>query len=277
MSNVINFYHQNGEYGCFSNFSNHSVKLKDQVWSTSEHYFQAQKFVDTKWETAVRKCDSPMDAANMGRDRALPLRKDWESVKDDIMREVVYAKFSQNEDCKKTLLSTGDAILVEHTKNDKYWADGGDGSGKNMLGKILMEVRDRVKGEISQEEQEEINNQEKLALLEKEFETLVKTVTPQIEAELKLAKQAIKRAEAIAEEHGVPFASNVYIWAHNNYIPRSFADTKTKMEELCDDGSDLYAYFEELFGFNPEHYNYNGPTGEPGWESDGWSSSSLRC
>jgi O-acetyl-ADP-ribose deacetylase (regulator of RNase III) len=44
-----------------------------------------------------------------------------------------------------TLLSTGNDYLVEHTKNDSYWADGGDGTGKNMLGIILMEVRDSIK------------------------------------------------------------------------------------------------------------------------------------
>ncbi len=144
---VINFYTTKGDYGCFSNFSRHPVKLKGHTWPTSEHYFQAQKFVDTKYESEVRKASGPSEAARMGRDRKNPLRKDWESVKDDVMREVVYAKFTQHEDLKKTLLSTGDAKLIEHTENDTYWADGGDGSGKNMLGIILMEVRERIRKE----------------------------------------------------------------------------------------------------------------------------------
>jgi len=144
---VINFYTTKDDYGCFSNFSRHPVKLKGYVWKTSEHYFQAQKFAGTSHENEIRKTDRPMEAAKMGRDRSRPLRKDWDSVKDNIMREVVYAKFTQNEDCKKVLLSTGDAKLVEHTENDSYWADGGDGSGKNMLGIILMEVRERIRKE----------------------------------------------------------------------------------------------------------------------------------
>ena len=45
------------------------------------------------------------------------------------------------------LLGTHDAEIVEHTKSDSYWGDGGDGSGKNMLGKILMDVRERLKRE----------------------------------------------------------------------------------------------------------------------------------
>ncbi len=141
----INFYSTVGEYGCFSNFSRHPVYLKDKRWPTSEHFFQAQKFVGTKHEEEIRLADKPMKAAQMGRERKRPLRKDWEAVKDNIMREVIMAKFTQHKALTATLLGSGDALLVEHTANDRYWADGGDGSGKNMLGKILMEVREAIK------------------------------------------------------------------------------------------------------------------------------------
>jgi|ERR1019366_2446041 ribA/ribD-fused uncharacterized protein len=141
---MIEFYKTQGDYGCFSNFSRHPFKLKGFSWKTSEHYFQAQKFAGTALEGAVGECNKPSEAAIMGRDRKNPLRNDWESIKDDIMREAVYAKFTQDEQIQKVLLSTGDEKLVEHSSNDSYWADGGDGSGKNMLGIILMEVRDRI-------------------------------------------------------------------------------------------------------------------------------------
>lgn len=42
---------------------------------------------------------------------------------------------------------TGDAKLVEHTENDDYWGDGGDGSGRNMLGQLLMKVRRKLRSE----------------------------------------------------------------------------------------------------------------------------------
>ena len=142
---VINFYSTSGEYGCFSNFSRHAVFLKGKRWPTSEHYFQAQKFAGTEHEEAVRLCKRPADAASMGRSRKLPLRRDWEGVKDQIMLEVVRAKFTQHEDLKAILLGTGDAKLVEHTTNDSYWGDGGDGSGKNRLGQLLMRVRDELR------------------------------------------------------------------------------------------------------------------------------------
>jgi ribA/ribD-fused uncharacterized protein len=144
---VINFYSTTGEFGCFSNFSRHAVFLKGKRWPTSEHYFQAMKFVGTEHEEAVRLCKTPSLAANMGRSRKLPLRRDWESVKDQIMLEVVRAKFTQHEDLKAILLGTGAAKLVEHTENDSYWGDGGDGSGKNRLGQILMQVRAELSAE----------------------------------------------------------------------------------------------------------------------------------
>eukprot|EP01119_Soliformovum_irregulare_P003728 TRINITY_DN1476_c0_g1_i3.p2 TRINITY_DN1476_c0_g1~~TRINITY_DN1476_c0_g1_i3.p2 ORF type:complete len:207 (-),score=15.43 TRINITY_DN1476_c0_g1_i3:53-673(-) len=65
-------------------------------------------------------------------------------VSRDLRRLSVMAKFSQNAVLEKLLLSTGDAYLVEHTANDRYWGDGGDGSGKNKLGYTLMAIRNEL-------------------------------------------------------------------------------------------------------------------------------------
>ena len=144
---VIQFYTTRDEYGCFSNFSRHRVFLKGKSWPTSEHYFQAQKFAGTPREDEIGLAKTPALAAEMGRSRKHKLRRDWEGAKDAIMHEVVLAKFSQHEDIRAILLGTGDAELVEHTTNDSYWADGGDGSGKNMLGRILMSVREELRAQ----------------------------------------------------------------------------------------------------------------------------------
>lgn len=144
MADVIHFYRVADDFGCFSNFSPHPVRMDGVLWPTSEHYFQAQKFEDAEQWDVIRLEASPMIAARMGRSRKKPLRQDWESVKVAIMRDAVRAKVSQHDDVRRILLSTGDAMIVEHTKNDSYWGDGGDGSGKNMLGCILMEVRDEL-------------------------------------------------------------------------------------------------------------------------------------
>jgi ribA/ribD-fused uncharacterized protein len=142
---VIHFYSVSDEYGCFSNFVKALIRLKGKMWPTTEHYFQAQKFAGTEREEEIRKAKSPMIAARRGRSRKHRLRPDWERVKDAIMREAVLAKFTQHDDLRIILLGTGDAVLVEHTENDSYWGDGGDGSGRNRLGHILMSVRDELR------------------------------------------------------------------------------------------------------------------------------------
>ncbi len=144
---VVNFYSVSDEYGEFSNFAAYSFKLKGKRWPTSEHYFQGQKFQDAGHREEVRKAKTPMIAARLGRDRKKKLRRDWESIKDNVMRDAVMAKFTQHDDLREMLLATGEAKLVEHTTNDDYWGDGGDGSGKNMLGRILMEVREKLRKE----------------------------------------------------------------------------------------------------------------------------------
>ena len=146
---IINFYSTTGEYGCFSNFSRHSIFLSGKRWPTSEHYFQAKKFEGTEHEEEVRKCKTPSLAANMGRDRKRPLRRDWESVKEQVMLEAVRAKFTQHEELKAILIGTEDAQLVEHTARDSYWGDGGDGSGRNRLGHLLMLVRQELRSDES--------------------------------------------------------------------------------------------------------------------------------
>lgn len=128
-------------YGCFSNFSRHGFELDGVWWPTSEHYFQAQKFFGTEHVDMVRLARSPKLAADMGRDRRRPLRSDWEQVKDDCMRRAVRQKFVAHADIRSVLFSTEDEMIVENAPSDFYWGCGKDGSGKNMLGQILVEVR----------------------------------------------------------------------------------------------------------------------------------------
>ncbi len=140
MSKVY-FYSTQDPYGFLSNFARYSFFLDGARWPTSEHYFQAMKFKNPKIQREIRLQKSPTLAARAGRDRKKPLRSDWESVKEQVMYDAVLAKFRQNPDIAEQLLATGQAELIEHTGNDSYWGDGGDGSGKNRLGHILMEVR----------------------------------------------------------------------------------------------------------------------------------------
>jgi N-glycosidase YbiA len=128
-------------HGCFSNFAPYGIELDGLWWPTTEHYFQAQKFTGTPYVEKVRRASTPKQAAEIGRDRQLPLRPDWERVKDDVMRQAVLRKFETHAALREILLATGEEDIVENAKHDYYWGCGQDGSGKNMLGQILVEVR----------------------------------------------------------------------------------------------------------------------------------------
>ncbi|BDI34031.1 hypothetical protein CCAX7_60820 [Capsulimonas corticalis] len=143
----IYFYSQRMLYGEFSNFAKYGVKMDGEWWPTTEHYFQAQKFVDPDYRTQIRNADTPKRAAELGRSRRVPLRPDWEDVKDDIMYACVLKKFETHPELRERLLSTGDEEIIENAPGDFYWGCGKDGTGKNMLGKILMDIRTALRGE----------------------------------------------------------------------------------------------------------------------------------
>lgn len=146
---TIKFWRTREEYGAFSNFSRHSVRIDGVRYKTTEHFYQAQKFVKTDklWAKKIAKQNRPGDAARLGRDRSRPLRKDWESVKVDVMRRALRAKVAQYPSIEELLLSTGDQKIVEDSPKDAYWGVGPDGKGKNMLGRLWMELREELRGE----------------------------------------------------------------------------------------------------------------------------------
>lgn len=141
---TIKFYETNKAYGCFSNFSKHPIEVNSRTWPTSEHFFQAAKFTDSIDVEAVFCARTPFIAAQLGRERGRSFRADWNAVRDEVMRTALRAKFTQHPALGSILASTNGAQLVEHTANDRYWADGGDGSGANMLGKLLEQVRSEL-------------------------------------------------------------------------------------------------------------------------------------
>lgn len=154
----ILFYQKDQPYYEFTNFYESPIKYKidgkQYVFPTSEHAFQAMKFSSaTKSRTkhdmieAVSRLNSARDSFNFVRQpqNAKQIRPDWDTVKDQVMYEVLLHKFSQNSHLKELLVSTGEAMLVEHTNNDSYWGDdNGSEKGLNRLGYSLMKVRNHL-------------------------------------------------------------------------------------------------------------------------------------
>lgn len=142
----IRFYKVRGQqYGPFANFSNHGFELDGRHWKTSEHYYQANKFdPNSDQYNQAHAAGWAGKAAELGR--TLPgLVPHWDEMKDDVMRCALYAKFTQNPELKTLLLSTGKEELIEASPVDYYWGEGKWGNGKNMLGKLLMELRTQLR------------------------------------------------------------------------------------------------------------------------------------
>lgn len=141
---TLYFYGQTDDYAKFSNFAPYGIARDGVWWPTTEHYFQAQKFDDPDYRERIRRAIRPKEAKLLGTTRKLPLRSDWEIVKDGVMLDAVRIKFQTHEKLARLLLSTGRRLIVENAPTDPYWGCGPDGSGLNKLGKILMTVRDEL-------------------------------------------------------------------------------------------------------------------------------------
>ncbi|KAI5832766.1 DUF1768-domain-containing protein [Schizophyllum commune Tattone D] len=152
----ILFYHKHDPYYGFTNFSDHPVIFDNKTYPTSEHLFQASKFLGYRPLLAehIRKVSRrPAVAFSEARRFQPEVRPDWLQVNIEMMDRAIYHKFKQHHDLREELLSTGDAELIEDSDKDAFWGVGADRKGRNELGKALMRLRDILRRE--QEEEEE--------------------------------------------------------------------------------------------------------------------------
>ncbi|CAM3578015.1 NADAR domain-containing protein [Parendozoicomonas haliclonae] len=135
--------------------------VNGRAYPSVEHYFQCMKFLaspakgvtpEQTEEVVQHILSAPRGslAKDIARDRKyrdLIDLKHWESIKQQIMIDGIYAKFSQLAELKQRLLNTFPNILIEHTPKegkkgyDPYWGNSGDDSGHNMTGQMLGVVR----------------------------------------------------------------------------------------------------------------------------------------
>ena len=135
MENIISYFKNENYF--MSNFFEASVSYRGKVYRNAEAAYQAQKDPARAGEFIMLKGD---DAKTLGS--KVTLRRDWEEIKVQVMYEVVKAKFTQNRNLMQKLIQTGNAELVHgNIHRDTFWGIYG-GKGENMLGKILMEIRD---------------------------------------------------------------------------------------------------------------------------------------
>lgn len=130
-----------GPYRFLSNFYSAPVMLDGMVYPTVEHAFQAAKSSHPGYRENVRLASSPGQAKRISR--TAPLRDDWESVRLQIMADLVWLKF-QDPNLRRQLIATAGRRLVEGNDwGDKFWGCV-RGIGQNHLGRILMNVREHL-------------------------------------------------------------------------------------------------------------------------------------
>ncbi|KAG0491117.1 hypothetical protein HPP92_007980 [Vanilla planifolia] len=163
-SKIISFYKTWDPFGSLSNFSPHYVQFPDEcgefyLWPTVEHFYQAQKFAGVNNSLAkelikqIKCARSPEEAARIGRKNAEEhpelVRRDWESIKVDVMYSALRCKFSLHPHLNALLRSTAGSVLVEASPHDLFWGGGRDGEGLNYLGRLLMKLRSEILEEVS--------------------------------------------------------------------------------------------------------------------------------
>lgn len=136
-------------YGGFSNLYRREVTFEGEVFATSEHAYQAGKARKPEVRQWLMAAPSPALLAMAAHGLYYwDVAPGWSTGKFDRMRAVLAAKFSQHADLRALLLSTGEARLVESATVDnevnRLWGEV-DGVGRNMLGVMLMELREAIR------------------------------------------------------------------------------------------------------------------------------------
>lgn len=144
--NEVRFYRANEKpYGAFSNLYRRSIEFEGETFPTSEHAYQAGKARKPEVRQWLMQAPSPALLAMAAHGLyQWDINSNWSKIKFERMKQVLRAKFTQHEDLKALLLSTGTARLVESATVDnavnRLWGEV-NGVGKNKLGELLMEVR----------------------------------------------------------------------------------------------------------------------------------------
>lgn len=145
------FYEQ--DFYVLSNFSAFNLEWEGLTFPTSEHAYHWAKFEPhyTALRDELRTAPSAHEAFKLAERNKHCRREDWDDVKVRIMFLILRAKADQHEYVRRKLLATGDRELIEDSWRDDFWGWGPNRDGKNMLGKLWMEVRAELRAAMSKE------------------------------------------------------------------------------------------------------------------------------
>ena len=156
---IIGFHNPDEENGYLSNWYPSSFTIKEQTFSSMEQYMMYQKavcFHDTNIAAKIMNTHDVSEIKQLGRLVSGYNDTIWSGIRQIVVLEGLLAKFSQNEELRNKLASTGDAVLAECAVKDRIWGIGlsmndpdrhdiSRWKGQNLLGFTLMIVRERIK------------------------------------------------------------------------------------------------------------------------------------
>ena len=156
---IICFHNIDEENGYLSNWYLSDFVIDGVTYSSVEQYMmyiKASTFVDMDIANKIMATNDVSVIKSLGRSVSNYNDTIWNAIRERVVYDALLAKFSQNEDLKKLLLDTGDSILAECAVKDTIWGiglsmtnpnrfDKSKWKGKNLLGKALMKVREKLK------------------------------------------------------------------------------------------------------------------------------------
>ena len=156
---IICFHNIDEENGYLSNWYLSDFVIDGVTYSSVEQYMmyiKATTFVDMDIANKIMATNDVSVIKSLGRSVSNYDETTWNAIRERVVYDALLAKFSQNEDLKKLLLDTGDSILAECAVKDTIWGiglsmtnpnrfDKSKWKGKNLLGKALMKVREKLR------------------------------------------------------------------------------------------------------------------------------------
>ncbi len=134
-----------------SSCSPHPIELDGAEWPSVEHYVIAMRFEDPQWREKIRQASHPRLVRKMAKTLFKRKKPNWKTERQVYMTRGMYIKCKTWPLVAKELLETADRQIVDTTEYDYFWGIGRDTRGENRFGKVLEDVRRKLKEETSNE------------------------------------------------------------------------------------------------------------------------------
>lgn len=127
-----------------STHSSHGFELEERYWPSAEHYYQSSKYTGGSYAERIAGSIAPEAAYHLGNVWWRRKRGDFKASRKTLMTRALYSKAIQNSDVAEALLATGEQLIIENSAYQHYWGIGRDQRGENQLGKIWMDIRQKL-------------------------------------------------------------------------------------------------------------------------------------